>query len=204
MAARLRGADGRVGCHLSGGLDSSAVTATAARLLAPGGRVTAFTSAPRDGYDGRLGRGRFADESGHAAAVAAMYPNVDHVVIRNGHVSPFAGLDRNFFLFERPVLNLCNAVWTDAIAAAARDRGLNVMLTGQMGNMSFSYSGLEFLARAAGARPAPRLARLAVQLRRRGTRLESVASHALGPFLPARLWTGDQSPAWTPHEDRRL
>jgi asparagine synthase (glutamine-hydrolysing) len=28
-----------------------------------------------------------------------------------------------------------------------------------------------------------------VQLRRRGTRLESVAAHAFGPFLPARLWT---------------
>jgi len=44
----LRGTDGRVGSHLSGGLDSSAVTATAARLLGPDGRVTAFTSAPFD------------------------------------------------------------------------------------------------------------------------------------------------------------
>jgi asparagine synthase (glutamine-hydrolysing) len=189
VAARLRGAGGRVGSHLSGGLDSSAVTATAARLLGSDGRVTAFTSAPRDGYDGRIARGRFADESRHAAAVAAMYPNVDHVVIRNGQDSPLAGLDRNFFLFERPVLNLCNMVWADAISDAARERRLNVVLTGQMGNMSFSYTGLEHLPELVARGRLLRLARLAVQLRRHGTRLESVASHAIGPFLPARLWT---------------
>ena len=49
---RLRGT-GDVGAYLSGGLDSGAVAATAARLLAPSGRrVIAFTGAPREGYDG--------------------------------------------------------------------------------------------------------------------------------------------------------
>jgi asparagine synthase (glutamine-hydrolysing) len=189
VAARLRGADGRVGSHLSGGLDSSAVTATAARLLVPEGRVTAFTAVPREGYDGPIARGRFADEGPHAAAVAAMYPNVEHVLIRSGHNSPLAALDRNFFLFERPVLNLCNAVWSDAIADAARERRLAVMLTGQMGNMSFSYTGLELLPELLARGRLPSLARLALQLRRHGTRLESTAAHAIGPFLPAWLWT---------------
>ena len=190
VAARLRGAGGKVGAHLRGGLDSSAVTATAARLLAGGGKVTAFTAAPREGYDGRIARGRFADESAHAAAVAAMYPNIDHVLIRSGHRSPLANLDRNFFLYERPVLNLCNAVWSDAIADAARERKLSVLLSGQMGNMSFSYGGLELLPELLASGRLAKLARLAVQLRRHGTRLESVASHTLGPFLPAWLWAG--------------
>jgi asparagine synthase (glutamine-hydrolysing) len=189
VAARLRGTGGRVATHLSGGLDSSAVTATAARLLAPEGRVTAFTAVPREGYDGRIARGRFADEGPHAATVAALYPNVDHVLIRTGTRSPFAALDRNFFLFDRPMLNLCNAVWADAIADGARERRLSVMLTGQMGNMSFSYTGLELLPELLAAGKWLRLARLAVQLRRHGTRLESVAAHAIGPFLPARWWT---------------
>lgn len=190
VAARLRGAGGKVGTHLSGGLDSSAVTATAARLLAGEGKVTAFTAVPREGYDGRIGRGRFADEGGHAAAVAAMYPNIDHVLIRSGHRSPLANLDRNFFLYERPVLNLCNAVWSDAIAEAARERNLSVLLSGQYGNMSFSYTGLELLPELLARGQLAKLAKLAVQLRRHGTRLESVASHALGPFLPAWLWAG--------------
>ncbi|HEX4736593.1 MAG TPA: asparagine synthase-related protein [Allosphingosinicella sp.] len=189
-AARLRGAEGRVATHLSGGLDSSAVTATAARLLAPEGKVTAFTAVPREGYSGRLGRGRFGDEGPHAAALAALYPNVEHVLIRSGHRSPFDRLDRNFFLYERPMLNLCNAVWADAISDAARDRRISVLLTGQMGNMSFSYTGLELLPELLARGRLLRLARLALQLRRTGTTLESAASHALGPFLPAWLWTG--------------
>ena len=40
-----------------------------------------------------------------------MYPNMDHVIVPNGG-SPLAELDRNFFLYERPVLNLCNSVWS--------------------------------------------------------------------------------------------
>jgi asparagine synthase (glutamine-hydrolysing) len=189
-AARLRGADGRVATHLSGGLDSSAVTATAARLLAPDGKVTAFTAVPREGYAGRLGRGRFGDEGPHAAALAALYPNIEHVLIRSGHRSPFDRLDRNFFLYERPMLNLCNAVWTDAISDAARERRISVLLTGQMGNMSFSYTGLELLPELLAKGRLLRLARLALRLRRTGTTLESAASHAFGPFLPAWLWTG--------------
>ncbi|HYC14771.1 MAG TPA: asparagine synthetase B, partial [Stellaceae bacterium] len=50
VECRLRGVKD-VGAHLSGGLDSSAVATTAARLLASsGGRVVAFTGVPREGY----------------------------------------------------------------------------------------------------------------------------------------------------------
>jgi asparagine synthase (glutamine-hydrolysing) len=70
--ARLRGAETLVGSHLSAGLDSSGVTATAARLVAPtGGRVVAFTSAPRLGFADPIPHPRIGDESVLAAAVAA-------------------------------------------------------------------------------------------------------------------------------------
>jgi len=83
VKCRLRGVND-VGAHLSGGLDSSAVAATAARLLAPsGGRVIAFTAVPREGYDGPVPRHRFADEGHHAAATAALYPNMEHVLVRS-------------------------------------------------------------------------------------------------------------------------
>ena len=53
VRCRLRGAEDKVGAHLSGGFDSGAVVATAARLLADsGGRVVAFTAVPREGYCG--------------------------------------------------------------------------------------------------------------------------------------------------------
>lgn len=188
VRACLRGARAGVGAHLSGGLDSSAVTATAARLLAGEGRVAAFTAVPREGFDDPLPFGRFADEGAHAAALAALYPNIDHELIRSGGRSPLEALDRNAFLFERPVLNLCNLVWAEAINAAVKRRGLSVLLVGQMGNVSFSYAGFERLPALLRSGRLVRLTRDALRLRRQGIRLVSVAANAIGPYLPPALW----------------
>ncbi len=188
VAVRLRGAEQGVGAHLSGGLDSSAVAATAARLLAPSGNVAGFTAVPREGYDGAIPHGRFGDEGPLAAAVAARYPNLEHVLVRTNGRSPFATLDRNFFLFERPVLNLCNGVWMDGIMDAAKARRLPVMLTGQMGNMSFSYAGLELLPELLAGGRWLRLARELRRLPGNGIRPRSALAHTIGPFMPASLW----------------
>lgn len=188
VAARLRGADSAVAAHLSGGLDSSAVAATAARLMAPsGGRVAGFTAVPREGYDSSEVKNAFCDEGPHAAEVAAMYPNMDHVIVRNGG-SPFADLDRQFFAFERPVLNLCNAVWMHRIMDVARERGLRILLSGARGNMSFSYDGMPLLTQLLSSGRLFRLASESRALVRNGTRVGTVAAQALGPFLPVPLW----------------
>ena len=81
-------------------------------------------------------------------------------------------------------------VWADAISDAARERRISVLLTGQMGNMSFSYTGLELLPQLLARGRLIRLVTLALQLRRTGTTLESAAANTIGPFLPAWLWTG--------------
>ncbi|HEX8240758.1 MAG TPA: asparagine synthase-related protein [Allosphingosinicella sp.] len=188
VAVRLRGAGTAVAAHLSGGLDSSAVAATAARLMAPaGGRVTAFTSVPREGYDGSDVKNAFTDEGPYAAAVAALYPNMDHVLVRNGG-SPFADLDRLFFLYERPFLNLCNGVWMHKIMDLARERGHRVLLSGASGNMSFSYDGMPLLTQLLSRGRLLALARESLALVRNGTRVGTVAAQTLGPFLPAPLW----------------
>jgi asparagine synthase (glutamine-hydrolysing) len=188
VAARLRGAGNAVAAHLSGGLDSGTVAATAARLMAPGGgRVTAFTSVPREGYDSSAVRNAFANEGPHAAQVAAMYPNMDHVLVPNGG-SPLADLDRLFFVYERPVLNLCNGVWTHRIMDLARDRGLRILLSGARGNMSFSYDGMPLLTQLVSSGRLLRLARESVALVRNGTRVGTVAAQAFGPFMPVPLW----------------
>ncbi|HET9640445.1 MAG TPA: asparagine synthase-related protein [Allosphingosinicella sp.] len=188
VADRLRGAGSEVAAHLSGGLDSSTVAATAARLMAPGGgRVTAFTGTPREGYDSSEVRNAFCDESPRAAEVAAMYPNMDHVIVRNGG-SPFADLDRYFFVYERPVLNLCNSVWMHRILDVARDRGLRILLSGNRGNMSFSYDGMPLLTQLLSSGRLGRLAQESWALVRNGTRVGTVAAQALGPFVPVPLW----------------
>ncbi len=146
VAVRLRGADRAVGAHLSSGWDSAAVAATAARLLAPaGGRVTGFTAAPRRGFPVAAPAGRHGDESGGAAAVAALFDNLDHVVVRGDGRSPLSDLDRDIALAGRPSLNPCNHLWFNDLNRAARDRGVSVMLTGDFGNLTLTDDGVDRL-----------------------------------------------------------
>ena len=82
VMARLRGASGAVGTHLSAGLDSSVVTATAAQLMRQsGGRVIAFTSVPNAQYAPDVNEAGIPDEGPLAAATAAMHGAIDHVVV---------------------------------------------------------------------------------------------------------------------------
>lgn len=190
VRSQLRGSDGSVGANLSAGLDSGAVTATAARLLAPnGGKVVAFTAVPRQGYDGAERRNRFADEGPLAAATAAMYPNIEHVLIGSGGTSPLAGADRDFFLYERPLLNLCNGVWITAINQAAKRRRLTVMLVGTMGNLTMSYAGLEALPELLCRGRFLVFLHMALRLvANSGMRWRGVLAQTFGPFVPVWLW----------------
>jgi asparagine synthase (glutamine-hydrolysing) len=186
---RLRGAR-EVGAHLSGGLDSSAVAATAARILAPlGRRIVAFTHAPRQGYDQTPPRNRIVDESGYAAATAALYTNMDHVIVRDSGRSQLDDLERSFLLFDQPISGLCNLGWANSINDAARARKVNVLLTGLDGNMTLSYNGMELLPELLRGGRWLRLWReargLAVnsQMRWRG-----ILAQTFGPWFPGRLW----------------
>ncbi len=185
VACRLRRASGALGSHLSAGLDSSSVTATAARLSAPE-RLVAFTSVPSGNVT--ASHQVIGDEGPLAAATAAMHATIDHVCVATGGASPLAGLDRHHHLFERPVLNPCNAVWTDAINDAAKARGVTVMLTGQMGNLSISHAGMQQLSQLARRGAFPALFGLMRQMRRRGHRWPGLVAQAFGPFLPSSAW----------------
>jgi asparagine synthase (glutamine-hydrolysing) len=142
VEARLRGAGAVVATHLSAGLDSAAVTASAARLFS--GRVAAYTAVPPARIPD-LPAGRFGDEGALAAETAALYPNVDHRLIDMGERIPLDALEGQHRLFERPDLNLPNLTWSNRINDAARAEGAGVMLVGTMGNSTFSYGGLELL-----------------------------------------------------------
>lgn len=190
VQSRLRGSGRSVGATLSAGLDSGAVTATAARLLAPvGGKVVAFTAVPRRGYDGAAPRNRFGDEGPLAAATAARYPNVEHVLVHSDHISPLDGVDRHSYLFDRPMLSLSNMIWIGAVNQAARERKLAVMLLGQRGNMTLSYNGLELLPELLRTGRLFELWRTASALvATSGMRWRGTLVQTFGPFAPVRLW----------------
>ncbi len=146
VADRLRGVAG-FATTLSGGLDSGAVTAAAALQLAERGqRLTAFTHVPQPGAPLVESSGRFGDEGAHARRVAALYPNIDHVLDHAPGRAIGEDRDARFHYQEYPSLNLCNEVWMTEIArrAASAGRGA-VVLTAGWGNMTISDHGLERL-----------------------------------------------------------
>jgi asparagine synthase (glutamine-hydrolysing) len=187
VASRLRGADGLVATHLSGGWDSSAVTATAARLFPD--RVIAYTSIPGDDQARPDPRDRFADESGLARATAALYPNIQHELIRNPAGSLVAYLDHSIGSFERPPFNLCNHDWLSGIRTNARGAGASVLLSGEIGNWTISSAPTTLLADYIRQWRLFEWAREAGGAITHGrARIRGVLASSFGPWVPTALW----------------
>lgn len=145
ISDHLRSA-GPVASFLSAGLDSTAVTVTAARLLgAQEHRLAAYTHVPTRGFEWEVPPGRVADEGPMAAATAAGCANIDHHLIDSGDSRIGGDLDLASYYNELPILNLANAVWVDDLVRHARDDGNAVLLTGRFGNQVISTDGLERL-----------------------------------------------------------
>jgi len=145
VRGQLRGL-GEVGVMLSGGLDSSAVAATAAGILDLGRRrLFAFTEVPPEGYSAQEAAGRYADETPLVTALARRYPNLD---LERVDTSPETFLDRmedRFATLDRPFLNDSNMVWIEAILRSASRKGVGNLLDGDWGNLAFSRSGAGLL-----------------------------------------------------------
>ena len=193
VRCRLRGAD-TLGVYLSGGLDSGAVAATAARLLAPSGRrLYAFTSVPRRGFhDPDVGRDRY-DESSRAAATAALYPNIEHVIVHNEGCpedrTAVAALDDTFYLYDRPANGFVDAGVARSLERAFAKRNIRVALGGGAGNLGLSYDGMELLPELLRRGRWPKLlheARALVRAGHMGWR--GAVRQTLGPWCPVPLW----------------
>jgi asparagine synthase (glutamine-hydrolysing) len=185
VAARLSGPE-ECASQLSGGLDSSSVTATAARLLArEGRRLTSFTSVPAPGYDGTALFGRFGDEGPAAAEVAALYPNIDHVLAHSKGRDMLSSSRRDARLSGQPTFNPTNVLWIDAILDTMRSRGLGVLLQGTGGNATISFGGLIGLSDLLRRGQWIKFLRLTRELRAGGhTSWRGAASWASGWLVP--------------------
>ena len=190
VARQLR-TSGKIASHLSSGFDSSTVTAVAARLLAQKGQgLLAYTAVPRAGYDGPEHKGRHADEGPGARALAARFANIEHILMHPDGTAPLDLLQASTEAMDRAPLNPCNNVWGNAIQVDAARRGAKVLLTGQMGNMTISYTGEPYLPALLGRgqwgtwwQEATAYKRASPSLRWRGLLAGSV-----GPYLPPALW----------------
>jgi len=131
-----------IGCMLSGGLDSSAVAALAARALTEQGkRLPAYTQVPADDFDRPDTVTQYFDERRYVEATAAMAGSIDVTYVRSGEHDDFADLERFFGASDGPVHNPQNMGWMLQIYRLARAKDQRVLLTGITGNATISWDG---------------------------------------------------------------
>ena len=131
-----------IGSHLSGGLDSSSVSALAARALGEKNeRLAAFTHVPRDGFVGLVPPSCYADETPYVEAIRSFAGNIDVTYVHNDICDDFADLEKFFYALEGPVRNPTALGWMLAISRSARSQGRRVLLGGFFGNFTISWNG---------------------------------------------------------------
>jgi asparagine synthase (glutamine-hydrolysing) len=199
VADHLRGA-GPVVAMLSGGLDSSAVAATAARLASPD-TVRTLTMRP-DPEAGRPAphRNAFQDEWDLARATAAMHANIraEATPARLDSVEDL--LRTHMPLTGRPPGHLLAGAWFESLWRRARALGARAVLAGRTGNATLTATALVTRVRPTALADLPGaladgLARVRLSPGRRATEdaLRSLVPPWAGPWL--RRMTG-RPPAW--------
>jgi asparagine synthase (glutamine-hydrolysing) len=131
-----------IAATLSGGRDSGSVVALAAPLLAHQGRsLTAYTSVPCHPPDG-AGTRRLGNEWDLAHRTAWMAgDNVRHIPIDAAEYGLVNGIENLLDVHDGPGHAASNHFWIQAIFESAAHSGAGVLLSGQMGNATVSWSG---------------------------------------------------------------
>lgn len=126
-----------VGVMLSGGLDSTAVAATAARLR-PDEAIRTYTSVPAPGWSGPTLGETEADESPLVRDLAAWHPNLRLAFVSGDQGPLLASFDERFAAGSPPPRNPENELWMAEVHRLAAADGVRTLLTGWRGNAFFS------------------------------------------------------------------
>lgn len=131
-----------VATQLSGGRDSGSVIAVAAPILASQGRsVSAYTSIPCFPPDG-AGKRKLGNEWDAAHATALMAgANVRHIAVDAAEYGILGGIEHYLNLHDGPGHAAGNQFWVRAMTEIAARDGAALMLCGQMGNATVSWTG---------------------------------------------------------------
>ena len=131
----------RVAISMSGGLDSSAVAATVARL-GSSQSITCFTLVPPAGFQLDVGRYGYLDERDKVEALARLHPQltVRFLTPERAH-SDVADETRYFARTAVPIFGPANYAAFAHLYEAAAASGHRAVLTGVSGNYGLSWNG---------------------------------------------------------------
>lgn len=132
-----------IGAFLSGGLDSPAIAAVAAKhLRSSGQRLSAFCSVPQSGFAGGEARpGWEDDETPYVRSIAQWIDNLDLDLVNADGRAILDGLDELHAVIASPMVAPFNRIWMDEIARTASSQQIGVLLDGWGGNLTMSWSG---------------------------------------------------------------
>jgi asparagine synthase (glutamine-hydrolysing) len=192
----------RVPCaSITGGLDSSSIAVIAADILAKSGhRLDTFTAVPNPGFTKQEVRGRYFDETPYVRQIVQANPNIvaHFVTPRKGSI--LEQIAEQIRVGGAPPSGTLNGVWGVDLLAAVRSAGHTVMLSGEMGNITMSYSGWPLLAELLQS---GRWWRLFGEITSSGYRWKHMIRHwTIAPFIPAPLfrrykqWRRGDDPPW--------
>lgn len=132
-----------IAAHISGGLDSSSVASMAAHILDKKNRsLLGFTAVPR-GLEGPSYRAGWQyHEMPIVQAVLDQYPTIEHhVYMGQPDTDMFEVLGEFYDFVDQPYRNISNFDWILGSFEWARSQGARVLLVGQKGNGSISWTG---------------------------------------------------------------
>jgi asparagine synthase (glutamine-hydrolysing) len=200
VKARLR--TSRAPCAtITGGLDSSSIAVVAADMLAATGKkLNTFTAVPEAEFSREEILGCYFDETPYVRQIAEANPNLIPHFIPPSKGPILDQIAEQIRLGGTPAGSIMNGLWTMDILAAARSMGHNVMLTGEMGNITMSYHGRGLFAELLQT---GRWLRLFDEIRSSGHQREHmIRAWTIGPFVPAPIfrrykqWRRGGKPPW--------
>lgn len=131
---------GSVGSHLSGGLDSTTVTALAAKEAR--GQVHTYSMLPLSSYQDWTNPRLIADESEYIQAFLEQTDNLEPHAYRFENKNLYSDLSEHLQMIETPFKFLTNFFWLTGFHEEAKKHGVTTMLNGARGNYSISYGSV--------------------------------------------------------------
>lgn len=148
VSARLRSKT-PVASMLSGGLDSSSVSYIASELLKQKNKtLTTFSHVPLYNYElkaDKENQTRILDETPFIMEVVKAAGNIDPFFLISADYSLIKGMKDCIEICSEPVHASGNLYWVLDIFNTTAEKGYDTLLTGEGGNGSISFHGLDYL-----------------------------------------------------------
>ncbi|MDZ7818386.1 MAG: asparagine synthase-related protein [Aliarcobacter sp.] len=138
--------DNLIASMLSGGLDSTSVSTIASELLKKENQILhTYSHIPQYDVRQELIGNRNGDESANMKTVIEKCGNIEAHFLNSSQLTPLEGLRLSIEVFNEPIHAAINAYWLMDIYNQVSINNHEVLLSGEMGNATISYTGINYL-----------------------------------------------------------